>query len=97
MTNAEFWEKLAEYLERERKMPLDENGNSCKGLCDCITAAWWRGELSEETHSIIVHSLWAIRPSDADEHRFWWPLGEVAPRIAACRELARIARERDGA
>lgn len=97
MTDAEFWGMLAEMIEGAGCLP-GECACGCgappNGLCMVLMSAHKTGLIDSAQRSMLAHQLQASYGHLG--FSFYWPIGEIRPRIAACRVLMREALERDG-
>lgn len=88
MTDAEFWAVLAINMEQAGTLPGLSYKTACPGLCAVLMMARWLALISKGQERRLYKQLQRVGPAHAA--LFWWPQYAVAPRVAACRKLARL-------
>ena len=86
MKTSEAWEMLADTLEVCGMPPYYFQEAYCKGLCDCLSVMCADGIISDRRHRWMSLQL---RNRFDNGKGYFWPEGEVKPRIKACRILAK--------
>ena len=104
MTDSERWQAFGELLDALGEMPPYDvggvfggvNGEICRGLCDILLSAKWDGCLTDAQRWRMRAQLLVNRSrlTKNKTDRYFWPCGEVAPRIEACYKLAEWTKKR---
>ena len=87
MTDSERWLWMAEELRKVGKIEY--------GLCRFFFGMWWADVIDDGTFNRMIDQLYSYRsqlPGVSLTSGYFWPEGELAPRIAACEKLAELTR-----
>lgn len=90
MTDYEVWMEIAEHMRGSGEIPTSEccAGGGIYGLCASIEDAYHAAVVGIEQEVRMKHALRSKYGHLVDGDRFFWPMGEIPPRIAACEALA---------
>ena len=87
MTDAEVWLEIAEHMRGSGELPTCSCGHA-DGLCEAVNCACRAGVISTIQHAVMQQQL-RKKFYPARSRPYWWPIGDIKSRIAACEQLAR--------
>ena len=96
LTEAEAWEALADYMEATGELPPLQDGLVPRfwGLCYALRCIEDASLISYEVYESAKTRLKLMYGRGEKEGSYYWPPGQLAPRIKACRHLAKLARSK---
>ena len=94
MTLADRWQAIGETLQMTGEMPPFDEDDVCWGLCAVLWLAFDDGWLTEDELHGMEKQLTEFRSRLTEGNGiYFWPTGQVAPRIEACFKIAKWLRE----